>query len=517
MHFLSRALSVAFVPDLLDLEAMMARYAGAPYVALLENPGEPSALGRYSFLGAEPFWIFEVMNGRALSGPPGALQEVEQEPLAELRALLKRFAAGVHVWEPGFPPLVSGAVGYLGYEWGQRGESVAREDGSLIFPDAVLMFCGLIFAVDLVERKGWVFATGFGETQEEAQAQSRELLARGQSVVDAVSAKSREEARTQRARYRELAESRRAQRPRLCALDFARCGVVPQQSRASYLKAIAQARERIMAGDIFEVCLTQRMDVCARVDGAALYRVLRAVNAAPMGAYLRVSHGEVLCASPERFVSLCRGRIAQTKPIKGTRPRGRNAEEDRAWAAELRASAKDRAENMMIVDLARNDLGRVCVFGSICVVDLCAVEPYAYTWQMVSTIEGKLRSPYGALDLVCAAFPGGSMTGAPKIEAMKIIAQLEPGRRGVFSGSVGYFDFDGAMDLNIVIRTLLKKGQRLSFHVGGAIVADSDPEDEYQETLDKAHGLVLALEIARETGLLDSFPGEEESKDGVCF
>jgi para-aminobenzoate synthetase component 1 len=231
-----------------------------------------------------------------------------------------------------------------------------------------------------------------------------------------------------------------------------------------------------------------------------LYEVLRAVNPAPMSAYLRLPEAEILSASPERFLKLDRSGVVETRPIKGTRPRGRSEAEDLALAEHLRTAEKDRAENLMIVDLCRNDLGKVARFGSVRVTELCGVHPYEFTWQMVSTIQAQLREGLGPVELLRACFPGGSMTGAPKIEAMKIIHRLEPTERGVFSGAIGLFDFDGAIDLAIVICTLIRSGTRLSFHVGGAIVADSDPAEEYQETLDKAHGLVLALDLARAGG-----------------
>jgi para-aminobenzoate synthetase component 1 len=216
-----------------------------------------------------------------------------------------------------------------------------------------------------------------------------------------------------------------------------------------------------------------------------------------MSAYLRLPGAEVLSASPERFLKLDRSGEVETRPIKGTRPRGRSEAEDLALAEHLRTAEKDRAENLMIVDLCRNDLGKVARFGSVRVTELCGVHPYEFTWQMVSNIHAQLREGLGPVELLRACFPGGSMTGAPKIEAMKIIRRLEPTARGVFSGAIGLFDFDGAIDLSIVIRTLIRAGSRLSFHVGGAIVADSDPAEEYQETLDKAHGLVLALDLSR--------------------
>ncbi|TMQ10219.1 MAG: anthranilate synthase component I family protein [Deltaproteobacteria bacterium] len=226
----------------------------------------------------------------------------------------------------------------------------------------------------------------------------------------------------------------------------------------------------------------------------------------PYSAYLRLPEVEVLSSSPERFLSLDRDRWVETRPMKGTRPRGRTPDEDRELSRQLAQSEKDRAENIMIVDLARNDLGRVCEFGSVTVPDLQVVETFAFTHQMVSTVRGRLLGAHTTIDLIAATFPGGSMTGAPKVEAMKIIDRLEPVKRGIFSGSIGYLDFEGMVGLNIVIRTLIKKGTALNFHVGGAIVSDSDAADEHQEILDKAAGLVAALEEYEAAGRPGSSP-----------
>ena len=219
---------------------------------------------------------------------------------------------------------------------------------------------------------------------------------------------------------------------------------------------------------------------------------MRRVNPAPFAAYLKFPEAQVISSSPERFLRLGPDRMAESRPIKGTRPRGATQADDEAIHGELVASPKDRAENMMIVDLVRSDLGRVCKFGTVDVPELTVVEPYATVFQLVSTVRGELDDNRDALDLVRAAFPGGSMTGAPKIEAMKIIDELEPVKRGVYAGAIGYIDFAGTMDLAIAIRLFVAAGGRCYFSVGGAVVADSIPRSEYHETLDKAWALVAA-------------------------
>jgi aminodeoxychorismate synthase component I len=262
----------------------------------------------------------------------------------------------------------------------------------------------------------------------------------------------------------------------------------------AYCRLVERVKEHIFAGDVFEVCLTHRLEADFAGDPWRLYQELRRLSPAPFACFLNFPDAQVVSSSPERFLRLGPDRIAESRPIKGTRPRGATPEQDEALYRELLCSVKDRAENVMIVDLVRNDFGRVCRFGTVHVPELMAVEKYATVFQMVSTIRGQLDEGRDGLDLVRACFPGGSMTGAPKIEAMKIIDRMEPVKRGIYSGAIGYLDYTGSLDLSIVIRTLVIKDGRAYFHVGGAIVADSDPLDEYHETLIKAQALIAALQ-----------------------
>jgi para-aminobenzoate synthetase component 1 len=250
----------------------------------------------------------------------------------------------------------------------------------------------------------------------------------------------------------------------------------------------------IFAGDIFQANLSQRFQapMPADLSGFDLYRRLRAINPAPFAAMIKSEDVHIVSASPERFLTLRDGRV-ETCPIKGTRPRGATPEADRAFAAALLASEKDRAENVMIVDLLRNDLSRVCRDGTVEVPRLCELESFATVFHLVSTVTGILRPGLSAVDLLRACFPGGSITGAPKIRAMEIIAELEPTRRGPYCGSIGYVGFDGAMDSSIAIRTYAIKDGIVAFQAGGGIVADSRPADEYDETLAKARALIAAL------------------------
>lgn len=495
---LHRALRFVEV-ELFSPHELAAHCDGEQYVALLENPGAPSELGRHSYFCRAPIWVFRSERERCWAGAPGAERELPGEPLDELAKLLARWRADCSTWQAGLPPFCGGAIGYLGYEVLHLIEDVpARDRGAL--PDIQLALFDLVFASDLLERRSFVLATGFGDTLAKAEDAAAERLDEGLRALASWRALPTRAATV--APLRALATAQRAEHPRLHASDLAARGITPTIDRAGYLASIERIQAEILDGNAFEVCLTQRFDVELRPgefepSARELYEVLRAVNPAPMSAYLRVPGAEILSASPERFVKLDRSGVVETRPIKGTRPRGRSEAEDLALAEDLRTAEKDRAENLMIVDLCRNDLGKLARFGSVQVTELCGVHPYEFTWQMVSTIRAMLREGLGPVELLRACFPGGSMTGAPKIEALKIIRRLEPTERGVFSGAIGLFDFDGAVDLSIVIRTLIRTGARLSFHVGGAIVADSDPSEEYQETLDKAHGLVLSLDLAR--------------------
>jgi para-aminobenzoate synthetase component 1 len=260
---------------------------------------------------------------------------------------------------------------------------------------------------------------------------------------------------------------------------------------------VEAAREYIARGDIFQVNLSQRFDADLPLPPYELYQRLRSINPAPFAAYLNLDDVTVVCASPERFLK-ADGGLVETRPMKGTRPRGGSPAQDEALARELLSSAKDRAENVMIVDLERNDLGRVCRYGTVRVRELWTLEKYATVFQLTSCVEGRLRPEKKRVDLLKACFPGGSITGAPKVRAMEIIDELEPTRRSIYTGSIGYLGFGDTMDLNIVIRTILVKDGRAFLQVGGAVTYDSDPQAEYQETLDKARALFQALGLSPE-------------------
>ena len=272
-----------------------------------------------------------------------------------------------------------------------------------------------------------------------------------------------------------------------------RVGLRSSFTHEGYLHAVNRVREYILAGDIFQTNLSQRFEAPLEELPWDLYRRLRSQNAAPFAAYLDFPEALILSASPERFLRVTPDRHVETRPIKGTRPRGVGPEHDAALGQALTESAKDRSENLMIVDLIRNDLSRVCSPGTVRVQELFALEHFATVHHLVSTVVGQLRAGTDALDLLRAAFPGGSITGAPKLRAMEIIAELEPSARGVYCGAIGYLGLSGALDTSIPIRTAVVRDGRVYLSAGGGIVADSDAEQEYRETLDKARGMIDAL------------------------
>jgi len=265
-------------------------------------------------------------------------------------------------------------------------------------------------------------------------------------------------------------------------------------TKEKYISTVKKAKEYIASGDIYQVNLSQRFSADLSITPFQLYKRLRRITPAPFGSFLNLEPAAIVSASPERFLKVS-DRKVWTRPMKGTRPRGKNKAQDRRLKAALLNSPKDRAELVMIIDLERNDLGRVCEYGTVEVKKFVNLEAHPTVFQTTSTVEGVLRKGKDRIDLLKAAFPGGSITGAPKVRAMEIIKELEPTKRGLYTGSIGYLSFSGEMDLNIVIRTILTKGKRTYFQVGGGIVADSDPEAEYKETLDKAKALIAALKI----------------------
>lgn len=458
---LARALTRA------DALAALEALADLPHAFLLHS-ALPSARARWSFFGADPFAWFE-----------GADYDQAVARWRELAARARR--APAPVLPPAPPaPFTGGVVGSWAYDFGRRLERLpALASDDLRLPDVVLGFYDVVGAIDHATGTAWAYSSG--------------LPLEGR-------------AREARARERLEAFARWIESPVRAGGPPAGCTVgepVSTFDRAGYIAAIERVQEHIRSGDIFQANLSQRwtarLEPAAGADGVPvaalgrdLFRALAHHSPAPHAAFLDAGEHAVVAASPERFLEL-RSRRVETRPIKGTRPRGRTPSEDAALRRELEASAKDRAENVMIVDVLRNDLGRVCVPGSVRATGLCELEEFAQVFHLTSTVTGALKPGLDGIDLLHACFPGGSITGAPKIRAMEIIERLEPVRRHIYTGAIGYLGWGGDADWNIAIRTALVSADAIHFSAGGGITSDSDPAAEYLETLDKSAGLRSAL------------------------
>jgi para-aminobenzoate synthetase component 1 len=442
---------------------------------LLESTLRGEPLGRHSFVGADPWLVLRAWGDRVELECRRALRpelvcgrhRLSADPLDLIRALLPPPPEDA---PPGIP-FVGGAVGHFGYELASRFEPVrlsAADD--LRLPDLTLLFVDRMLAWDHVQRS--VVALGLGMAADVETARARARMAAREIAAAAAGGGGRMPRRGSAARGRA---------PR-ASLD-----------REDFTRGVETILGEIAAGNVYQACLTYRLEVDYAGDPWDLYRELRRSSPAPFACYLELPEITVVGSSPERFLRVQPDGRVESRPIKGTRPRGRDPEEDGRLRQELAESEKDRAENLMIVDLVRNDLGRACATGSIEVPELLAIEDYARVFQLVSTVTGRLAPERDALDLVRATFPPGSMTGAPKIAAMRLLDRLEPVRRGIYSGAIGWLDARGGADLAVVIRTLLVRQGRAYLHAGAGIVADSDPQAEWRETLDKASALLDAL------------------------
>jgi para-aminobenzoate synthetase component 1 len=477
------------VESTISLSDYFSTFAHEEHSFFLDSAKDPEKLGRYSFAGRQPFLVFKSKGRQIEIHEHHGIIRKEGQPFQELGLLLSRYKVDPSAYRDSQIPFLGGAVGYFGYELNYVLETLpSLGDDDLGLPDSYFMFVDHVLIYDHLEKRLFLSVIAFDEIQEVAHEkvegrfnELREwmLSLEAQIVTERehltscrVNLDVDREATSTEVQFREMFDE------------------------SQYMAAVQNAKDHIFAGDIFEVCMTHRFDCDFEGDPFDLYKDLRRINPAPFASFLNLPCVKVVSSSPERFVRVDRQGWCASRPIKGTRPRGKTPRQDKQLHRELMASIKDRAENMMIVDLVRNDFGRVCEVGTVQVSELMIIEKYATVFQMVSTIIGKLEQGKNSLDLVQACFPGGSMTGAPKIEAMKIIDALEPVKRGIYSGSIGYIDYAGNLDLNIVIRTILIKDGRAYFQVGGAIVADSDPRDEYLETLHKARALRLALQTA---------------------
>ncbi len=447
------------------------RFMDSRYSFLLESGGSVSDFSRYSFVGNEPFLVFKSKGKEIEIFAGDRIERVWGDPFDVLKGLVSRYNLG----SSGHSPFPGGAVGYFGYDLCHFVEKLPRNSfDDLQLPDCYLGFYDLVVTFDHLTGRLFISSSGLPEKEparrrERAKWRLEEILSK-----------------LNKASWQDFSVRE----------EYGIGEISSNFSRSDYLDAIKRVKEYIGAGDIFQVNLSQRF-ACSRMAlPFTIYEKLSRINPAPFASFLNFPELSVVGASPERFLRIS-GRKVETRPIKGTRPRGRDDLEDKELARELWESEKDKAELIMIVDLERNDLGRVCEYGSVRVPKLITLETYPTVFHLVSTVEGVLKKDKDHIDCLKACFPGGSITGAPKIRAMEIIDELEPNQRGVYTGSIGYIGFNGETDLNIVIRTMVMTGEKIYFHAGGGIVADSDPAAEYEETLHKAKALIRALSIEK--------------------
>jgi anthranilate synthase component 1 len=492
---LSRAASLVPVvksisADLLTpVSAFLAVAEGEPDAFLLESVEGGEKIGRYTFLGVRPFLRLES-RGDSITIERG--RKVERRS-GDVFAVIKEL---LHLHRPaeieGLPPFTAGAVGYCAYDIVRRLERIGdRATDDLDVPDCVLMFFDRILAFDHLRHQIHIVASAdvTRESPKAAYARALHDIARIEKQL-AAGWKS--------------GDWRRATTPS----KTKKLKVKARTSKANFLASVNRAKEYIAAGDIFQVVLSQRWDFEPGAKPLDLYRALRTVNPSPYMYFLRFGgRGEkglggtstpmhVIGSSPEMLVRASENKL-EYRPIAGTHPRGRDEAADAALEKKMLSDEKERAEHVMLVDLGRNDLGRVCEYGSVKVSKLMYVERYSHVMHLVSALEGRLRSGLSAMDAFAACFPAGTLSGAPKVRAMQIIEELEPTRRGVYGGSVLYADFAGNLDSCIAIRTLLMKGGKAYLQAGAGIVADSDPEREFEETENKAKAVLRAVEKAR--------------------
>jgi para-aminobenzoate synthetase component 1 len=457
-----------------DAAALFGHFCRRPHGLFLDSALRHPQLGRYSFLAADPFEFYSV----PVDGPDA------------LAMLADRLAALPAERVAGLPPFQGGAAGLLAYDLGRQLERLPDPAADPFgVPALAVGLYDVVVAIDHVAEEAWIISQGFPETDagprrrraKQRAAEVRSWLAASEGDPPGLRAASTDD--------RESLDAA-ALEPQFACEEVP--GLFSNFSKQGYLEMAARGIEHVHSGDVFQVNLAQRLLMAARDDSVTLYLRLRERNPAPFAGYFDLGPFQIVSASPERFLRSVEGRV-EARPIKGTRRRTRRPEADLFAGDALRASEKDRAENVMIVDLLRNDLSRVCRPDSVRVEKLCQLESYEYVQHLVSVVAGRLDEGSGPIDLVRAAFPGGSITGAPKIRAMEIISQLERVARGPYCGSLGYIGFDGNMDLSILIRTITAGRGWWQAPVGGGIVAQSIPLREYQETWHKAEGLLRAM------------------------
>ena len=453
--------------------SVLSRFADDAAAFLLESVEGGERFGRYSFLGVNPRAVFSVENGEAFLARDGRRERLPAPngAFTALRDVLSNIkTAGAE----GLPPLFGGAVGYIGYETVNAFETLPPPKRPLEGPSACFLLCDDMIIFDNVRRTTTLVACARLDEFPEARDAYDDALRR----IDALYARLQTPARLP------------AVAPALRAP-----ALVSNMTKDAYLDAVARAKAHILAGDVIQVVFSQKFSAACDLHPLQLYRALRLVNPSPYTFFLKTGGRVLVGSSPETMVKL-EGSRATLRPIAGTRPRGKTPAEDARLADELLGDEKERAEHLMLVDLGRNDLGRVSATGSVQVRDFMRIERYSHVMHIVSDLEGVLLPDKDAFDLIRAVFPAGTLSGAPKVRAMEIIRELEPEPRETYGGAVGYFAYGGAMDMAITIRTLRLEKERVSIQAGGGIVFDSDPEREFQETLNKAGALFQSVKLA---------------------
>ena len=466
---------------LMDLETPLSffkRLERDRYAFLLESVEGSERWARYSFLGTRPHRVFKAHGHKVEIIEDGESKRfVADSPLKSLEQLLTGYRA---VAVPGVPLFFGGALGYVAYDTVEQFHDIVNDKKNRLgMPEIFFVFVQTVIAFDNLKHTIKVIDNVKIDARIDLRKSYSEATKRIEEVISSLQTKPRG------IEPRDVSDNKRNRK--------FRSNLTPEK----FHKAVIRAKEYIRAGDIIQAVLCQRLETETATDPFEIYRALRFINPSPYMFYLELEDLRVIGSSPETMVRLT-GDTIELRPIAGTRRRGSNAEEEKALEAELLADPKERAEHIMLVDLGRNDVGRVAQIGTVEVNELMAIERYSHVLHIVSNVRGRLASDKTPFDLFVSAFPAGTVSGAPKIRAMQIISELEPEKRGLYAGAIGYFSYNGNLDTCIVIRTIVMKGKKVFINAGAGIVADSDPELEYQETLNKARAMLKAVELAEQ-------------------
>ena len=480
-EFVDLAKRATFVPVVKELVADLLTPVSAflkvaehsDYAFLLESVEGGEHVGRYSFLGKDPFLILRGRDGQTVVERAGVTTDAGKPFIDTLRELMNSFQSP---FVPGLPRFTGGAVGYFGYDTAAWFEPTAARPGAADAPGdaAGFMLFDTVLAFDHVQHRILLIANARISGDEDLRSLYQFACAKIEFLEG------------------ELERALSLKRPE--GGDPA--ALTANMSQDAFETMVKRAKEYIAAGDIYQVVLSQRFEAEVGVDAFTVYRALRHVNPSPYMFFIRMGDRSIVGSSPEMLVRV-EGRHAVTHPIAGTRPRGKSDEEDQRLADELKRNEKEKAEHVMLVDLGRNDIGRVSEYGTVRVPTFMALERYSHVMHLVSVVEGQLADGRDRLDALVSCFPAGTVSGAPKVRAMQIINELEPTRRGLYAGAVGYLDFAGNLDFCIAIRSVLLEGGKAYIQAGAGIVADSNPTAEYEETRDKARAMIRALELAQ--------------------